>query len=366
MRSQKLRSTPPGASPGHLRVPEGTLKAIIQSFVYDEGICLEAELHSIEEVKELLQRHSGQTVWIDIHGFGTNDFLEKLSACFSIHRLQMEDVVNVYQRPKVEESGESLFLVSRVMKEQEGHLQNDQLSIFLNTNFVLTMQDTYEDQLDPVRMRIRNGKGAIRKSGTAYLVYALMDVVLDNFFPILERMGEKLDVLQDALIDQPDRELLNQVLDIKRDLSVLRRVAWSERDKLNDLLRNNYTQLNESTRIYIRDSYDHCIQILDLVESYREVTASLVDVYHSSVSNKMNQVMRLLTIISTTFIPLTFIVGVYGMNFVRENPVDGRTLPWNMPELYSPYGYPVVMLIMILIVILQLIYFYRKGWLNRS
>ena len=338
----------------------------IRSFIYSIDGYSELELHSISAIKDQLSTQPDKIHWIDIKGFGDRHFLEQLADCFGIHRLQMEDVVNIYQRPKVEDYKDHLFLISRVMREKEGQLLNDQLSLFVGKNYVISVQDKYEDQLDPIRDRIRHGKGFVRKFGSDYLGYALMDVVLDNFYPILEQIGERLDELQDHLIMNPTREALNRVLQIKRELIVLRRAVWSERDKINDILRSGFQNITENTQVFFRDSYDHCIQILDLVESYKEVTASLMDVYHSSVSNRLNQVMKVLTIISTIFIPLTFIVGLYGMNFARQNPGTGEPLPFNMPELYSPYGYLGVCIAMVLIVIGQIYFFYKKGWLTKG
>ena len=315
--------------------------------------------------------HDGSFIFLLLHSlsqnlFSNKLFFEQLADNFGIHRLQMEDVVNVYQRPKVEEYNGHVFFISRVLSENEGVYQNDQLSIFLGSNFVISIQDKYEDILDPVRNRIRLGKGYLRRNGADYLVYSLMDIVIDNYYPILEKMGDSLDDLQDELISNPTREALNRLLQKKRDLVLLRRTIWTERDKMNDILRSAFTEVNEGTKVFFRDTYDHCIQLLDLVESYKEVTASLMDVYHSSVSNRLNQVMKVLTIISTVFIPLTFIVGLYGMNFSRHDPKTGMDLPMNMPELYSPYGYLAVCIVMVLIVIGQVIYFYKKGWLNKS
>jgi magnesium transporter len=278
----------------------------------------------------------------------------------------MEDVFNVYQRAKAEDYQGHLFLISRCLKEENGSITNDQLSLFLGKNFVITIQDKYEDVLEPIRERIRQGKGYVRKFGPDYLLYALMDVVLDNFFPVIESISDRLDALQDALIDNPTRDKLNKVLITKRDLIMLRRAIWSERDKVNDILRSNFPLISDSTKIFFRDSYDHCVHAIDLIESYKEVTASLMDVYMSSVSNKMNQVMKVLTIISTIFIPLTFIVGLYGMNFSYTDPVTGKILPLNMPELYSPYGYVTVVAIMVVIVIGLLYFFVKKGWLTKG
>jgi magnesium transporter len=365
-RVKRIKRPPPGSAPGVINVPDDALKMNLRTFVYDQEFMRESELHTLDEIKDQLKSFPDKVHWFDIKGFGNKAFLEQLADFFEIHRLQLEDVVNVYQRPKVEEYKGQLFFISRVLSENSNSFQNDQLSIFLGKNFVITIQDKYEDVLDPVRNRIRLGKGYLRRSGADYLVYSLMDVVIDNYYPILERMGDYLDDLQDELISNPTRESMNRLLQRKKDLVLLRRTIWTERDKMNDILRSSFTEINDTTKVFFRDSYDHCIQLLDLVESYKEVTASLMDVYQSSVSNRLNQVMKVLTIISTIFIPLTFIVGLYGMNFSRHDPVSGAQLPLNMPELYSPYGYVTVCVMMIVIVIVQIIYFYKKGWLNKA
>lgn len=365
-RIRRFKHAPPGTAPGVVHVRPDALAPRISVFVYDASYFQEFNLLRQEELKPMIQQNPGRVKWIDVRGFGDAAFMEKLAGTFGIHRLQIEDVVNVYQRPKAEENPDHLFLISRALREHEGLLQDDQVSLFLGPDFVLTVQEKHEDLLDPLRDRLRTGKGHIRNLKADYLAYAVMDVVLDNGYPILESLGDRLDDLQDELLSNPTRAALDRVLSIKRELILLRRILWSERDKLNDVLRSSFATVHEPTKLYFRDSYDHCIQLLDLVESYRELTASLMDVYHSSVSNKLNQVMKVLTIISTIFIPLTFIAGVYGMNFAEVDPVTGRKMLWNMPELYHPYGYPIVMSVMLLIVVLQLIFFFKKGWLSKS
>jgi magnesium transporter len=217
-----------------------------------------------------------------------------------------------------------------------------------------------------VRTRIRTGKGHLRSSSADYLAYTLLDSVVDTYFPLLEFFGEKLDELEDELFTAPSRHSLHKIQIIKRELIVLRRAVFAERDKVNDLLRSASHLIGNQTKLFFRDTYDHTIQVMDLVESYKEITASLMDIYLSSVNNRMNQVMKVLTIISTIFIPLTFIVGVYGMNFSYTDPATGEVLKWNMPELYSPYGYLGVMIFMFLVVVVQLIVFWRKGWMNKG
>ncbi len=365
-RKKKSFHAPPGTAPGSFVVPEGALKPKVQIFSYDITSFEEKEVTGVQAIKMQIDNFPNKKHWVDIRGFGDKYFFEEVADIFGIHRLQMEDVVNVYQRAKVEEYHGHLFCVSRCIKEENGLIINDQLSLFIGNNFVISIQDKYEDLLEPVRDRIRQGKGYVRKYGADYLSYALMDVVLDNFFPIIERISDRLDELQDALIANPTRDLLNRVLQTKRDLIMLRRAIWSERDKMNDILRSSFPLISDSTKIFYRDSYDHCVHVLDLVESYKEVTASLMDVYMSGMSNRMNQVMKVLTIISTIFIPLTFIVGLYGMNFAQVNPKTGEELPLNMPELYSPYGYVTVNAIMIIIVIGLVIFFIKKGWLTKG
>lgn len=365
-RPRRLRHAPPGTPPGNILVEEGALKPKITGFFYTPDQYDERVFNSLTEVTAAIRSFPDRIAWIDVQGFGSLTFMEELSNTFSIHRLQMEDVVNQYQRPKADEYERHLFLVSRVFRESETGLSNDQLSLFLSSNLVISIQEKYDHVLDPVRERIRQGKGFVRRYGADYLAYALMDVALDNLYPILERAGDRLDELQDELLLHPTRDALNRILQIKRELVEIRRSVWSERDKVNDILRSAFPQVQESTKIFFRDTYDHSIQILDLVESYREVTASLMDVYHSSVSHRMNQVMKVLTIISTIFIPLTFIVGLYGMNFTDVHPVTGKVMPLNMPELYMPYGYLTVLLVMVVIAVLQLIFYYRKGWLSKE
>lgn len=365
-RIKKIKRSPPGTAPGVINVPEDALKPVVRCISYDNSTIQEKELKSLNDIKQQLQNFPQLIHWIDIKGFGDKIFLEQLADFFGIHRLQMEDVVNVYQRPKVEEYKDHLFFINRVFRETDNGISNDQVSMFLGKNFLLTIQDKYDDIFDPVRNRIRLGKGHMRISGADYLVYTLMDVIIDNYYPILERMGDYLDDLQDELIINPSRDALNHLLQKKRDLIVLRRTIWTERDKMNDILRSSFTSINDSTKVFMKDTYDHCIQLLDIVESYKEVMASLMDVYQSSVSNRLNQVMKVLTIISTVFIPLTFIVGLYGMNFPRHHPDTGEILPLNMPELYSPYGYITVCIVMVIIVIAQVFFFYKKGWLNKG
>lgn len=361
---RKVKHAPPGTTPGTIRVPEGALQPVIRCFVTWNDGYEEKELKTFDAVKTEFERDASKNYWFDIRGVADKEFFERLADYFHIHRLEMEDVFNFYQRPKMEEHPEHLFMVSRELYIKDNCLSNEQLSLFLGKNYVITIQDKYEDMLEPVRLRIRQGRGFIRKNGSDYMAYAITDAVIDNYYPLLEKIGDRLEDLEEELIENPTRQSMNKILAIKRELITFRRSIWPERDKINDILRSNLEVVRSDAKIFFRDSYDHCIQLLDIVESYKEITASLMDVYLSSVSNKLNQVIKVLTIISTIFIPLTFIVGLYGMNFQHYDPKTGDVIPGNMAELYTPYGYVGVLVIMAIIVIFQLYFFFKKGWLT--
>lgn len=363
---RRKKNVAPGSSPGMFAPTTDALKPKIKIYSYNKNSLEEKDLSEVEEIKKQLADKPGHNHWIEIKGFGDSRMLEEISSAFSIHRLEMEDVVNTYQRPKLEEHEGHLFIISRMISyAHDVRIMNEQLSLFLGNNFVLSMQEHYEDLFDPVRKRLREGKGTIREKNADYMAYALMDAIVDNYFPLLESIGDKLDELEDELFSKPTRASLQRIQFIKRELIVFRRTIFAERDKVNDLLRTHTTFISDACKIYLRDTYDHTIQVMDLVESYKEIVASLMDIYLSSVSNRLNQIMKVLAIISTIFIPLTFIVGVYGMNFSYTDPDTGQKFPLNMPELYSPYGYLGIWAVMILIVVVQLIFFYRRGWLEK-
>jgi magnesium transporter len=354
-----------GRKPGYLYQPEGALKPRLFIISFDEHFYEEREFHSLEELLAYFYQRPDARHWIDIRGYADLSLLEKLKAEFQIHPLQMEDAINDYQRPKVELENDRLFIVSRMVSFTPDHLlDDDQLSIFMGANYVLTLQSDYDDCLEPLRSRIRSGKGSVRLRSVHYLAYAIMDVIIDNYFPVLVQVSDYLESLEEYLFEQPDKKTLNQILSIRREMTKLRRIAWSERDKINEMLRNE-DLIPEDLRPYFKDAYDHIMHILDLVEGYKEATGNLTELYLSNVSNRMNEIMKVLTIISTIFIPLSFIVGIYGMNFSRENPRGGVNA-LNMPELYHPYGYLTLLGLMGLVILAQLYFFWRKGWLSNS
>lgn len=352
----------PGTSPGLVYTDENSLRSIITLHSYNADYYKVETLENLTTLKTLLT-DDNLTYWVDIKGFKDIELFESLSSDFNINKLVLEDITTTIQRPKYEEYGLYDFAISRMLyMDSEQNLVNEQLSFILTKNVLFTFQDRYEDCLKPIRKRLEIGKGNIRVGGSSYLMYALMDIIIDEYFAILGFWSENLDIIEDRLLAKPNKTVMFDTQIIKRNLITLRRVAWPERDKMNDILRTDSPLINEQTKLYLRDAYDHCIQVIDMVESLKEISASIIDMYLSIISNRMNEIMKVLTIISSIFIPLTFIAGIYGMNFSREDPVTGKVLTENMPELYEEHGYLYTLIGMGIIAILQVIYFWRKGW----
>ncbi|RSK44533.1 magnesium/cobalt transporter CorA [Hymenobacter perfusus] len=363
--TRQAREQMVGQRPGTLIVREDALPPRLFLISYDENFYKEHEFHQYDELLAYFQKHPEQKHWIDVRGYDDLPLMQRIQEDFRIHPLQMEDVLGDYQRAKVEETEDGLFLVSRMTEfTRLLDIDDDQLSIFTGSNYVLTFQDDYDDCLEAVRLRLRTGRSNIRRRTPLYLAYALTDVVLDHYYPTMAAIGDYLETLEERIFQgRPDRRVLNRILHIKKDIVRFRRLVYPEREKIAELLRMPDETVPEEIKVFFKDCYDHAIQALDLAESYRETVSSLVELYMSDQSNRANEVMKVLTIISSIFIPLSFVVGLYGMNFQREAP-DGRINYLNMPELYSPWGYPVLLGLLLLIVIGQLTYFYRKGWLT--
>ncbi|HTL88925.1 MAG TPA: magnesium/cobalt transporter CorA, partial [Leptolyngbya sp.] len=348
----------PGTLPGTLTIPKDAELPVIVLIDYNGEKATRLQIEQPEDCIPYLDTDS--VSWIDVKGLGSEDILLRLGRVFNLHPLVLEDVVNVPQRPKVEEYDEQVLIITRmvVLKESGRGFYAEQVSFILGKHYLLTVQEEAEhDCFDIVRDRIRSAKGTICKRKADYLAYALLDAIIDGFFPILEVYGEEIEELEDEVVASPTRQTLEQIHTLKRELLTLRRSIWPLRDAINSLIRDSSDQLiSNEVRIYLRDCYDHTVQVLDMVETYRELAASLMDVYLSSVSNRMNEIMKVLTVISTIFIPLTFIVGVYGMNF------DPEKSPLNMPELDWYWGYPACWAVMIAIAIGLIFFFKRKGW----
>ncbi|QCR25083.1 magnesium/cobalt transporter CorA [Pontibacter sp. SGAir0037] len=360
----KILDRKAGNRPGHLAVPAEAFTPRFFLISFHDQFFEEKEYATYEQLKQRVHELPDARHWIDIRGYNSQGLFEKLVADFKIHPLQMEDVLNDYQRPKVEQDQGRLFIITRMLRwSAEQHILEDvQLSVFTGSNYVLTLQSDYDDCLNPLRDRIRSGLGVIRQRPSIYITYAILDVVLDFYFPVIGKISSYMEELEQTILEQPSKQTLGQVLSLKNELIRLRRIVWPERDKMNELLRMDEHIIPASLQIYFRDAYDHTIQLIDLIDSHKEMTSSLVELYMSTVSNRMNNIMKVLTIISSIFIPLSFVAGVYGMNFSREDPETGEVFRYSMPELYQPFSYPILLFIMTVLVVLQLYFFYRKGW----
>ena len=355
MRHVRKRYHPPGTAPGTLRAPEvrRAEKVVIHVISFGPDRIEERDLESVEEA--FPYRDAPGVTWIDVTGLHDLELLRKLGEHFGLHPLALEDVLNVGQRPKIDDYETHQFIV---MKEPhwDGALELEQVSLFLGKSYVISFQEMPGDCFDPIRERIRKEKGRMRKMGADYLAYALIDELVDESFPVLEKLGERIEELEEAVLANPTRDTLLAIRQVKHDLLYLRRAAWPQREVIHAMQREDTRFVHKDTRVYLRDLYDHAVQILDIIESYRDLVGGMFDVYLSSLSNRMNEIMKVLTIISTIFIPLTFIAGVYGMNF------DTSASPWSMPELHWRYGYLVALTVMGAIALAMLLYFRRRKW----
>lgn len=347
----------PGSMPGTLKIESDAPPSIIILIDYSESKATKVQLEAPEDCEPYLDTES--VSWVDVKGLGSEDVLQRLGHVFNLHPLVLEDIVNVPQRPKVEEYTDQLLIVARMVTLKADGLGfiSEQVSFILGQHYLLTVQEEPEhDSFGPVRERIRCNKGIIRKQKSDYLAYALLDSIIDGFFPVLEAYGERIEALEDEVVANPTRQTLEKIHGIKRELLTLRRSIWPQRDAINMLIRDGSDLISHDVQIYLRDCYDHAVQVLDMVETYRELSSSLMDVYLSSVSNRMNEIMKTLTVISAIFIPLTFVAGIYGMNFNTE------ISRWNMPELNWYFGYPLCWALMISIASALGIFFWKRGW----
>lgn len=318
---------------------------------YSAEYIKETDINSVEEL--LAFRNSSNITWISVIGLHDTEIIEKIGGCFDIHPLVLEDILDTNHRPKLEDYGEYLYLVLKSfgIGGKTDDLVVEQLSIVIGTNYVLSFQERGHDLFTPVRQRIESSKGRIRKSGADYLAYSLLDTIVDQYFSALEELGEKIEDMEEVLVLQPGRNALQEVHGIKRKMLHFRKAVWPLREVVGSLSRGESPLIQETTLLYLRDVYDHTIQVIETLETYRDIVSGMLDIYLSSVSNRMNQIMKVLTVISTIFIPLTFIVGWYGMNFKY------------MPELQSEYGYPAVIILMLSISLGMIRYFRTRDWL---
>jgi magnesium transporter len=341
-------------------LPPGTLVHIGEKKVenarityldYDEQSFQEEQPSNIEECFPF--KETPTVTWINIDGIHEVSIIEKLGDRFDLHPLILEDILHTAQRPKFEDYDNHLFIVLKMLRcaGERRRVQSEQVSIVVGRNFVISFQESIGDVFEPVRDRIRKARGRIRKMSPDYLAYSLLDAVVDGYFSVLETTGEKIESLEEQLAKEPTDRIPQRIHSLKREMIFLRKSIWPLRELISNLQRSESALISEETGIYLRDVYDHTIQVIDTVESYRDIVSSLLDIYLSSISNRMNSVMKVLTIIATIFIPLTFVAGVYGMNFKY------------MPELEWRWGYALALLVMLAIAAGMIVYFRKRKWL---
>jgi len=344
-----------GAAPGAFELPEGG-EVSLAAVRYDADDFEAWHLTSAAEIADL--RRPGKVVWLDVCGLERNT-IEALAAAFDLHPLAVEDAVHTHQRAKVESYKQHELIVARMVGAVDGELMSEQVSVFVGPGFVITIQERPGDPFEPVRERLRLGRGRIRKAGADYLAYALLDAIVDHYFPLLEELGDRIEELEEDIVQAPGDRNLPKIQALRRTLIMFRRATWPLRDAVGGLSRGEIPFFTDDTRVFLRDTQDHLLRIVDVLESYRDMAGGLMDLHLSMVSTRMNEVMQVLTVISTIFIPLTFIAGIYGMNFDTASP-------YNMPEVHWTFGYPVVMVVMAVIAAGLFWFFWRRGWIGRS
>ena len=353
VRRLKKRSGKAGLPPGSLihigdRLTE---KTKITVFDYDEAHLQEKEIKTVGECRQF--KDSPTVAWIHIEGIHDTQILEELGAVFGLHPLTLEDILNTDQRPKMEDFCEYIYIVLKTFynpSDENNETTSEQISIILGSTFVISFQEKETDIFKPIRERIRAGKGRLRKSGADYLAYSLIDTIVDNYFTILEHLGEKIEIIEESLVKNPSTQTLQAIQHLKREMIFLRKSVWPLRETISSLERTECQLIKEATGLFLKDIYDHTIQVIDTIETFRDMLSGILDIYLSSISNRMNEIMKVLTIIATIFMPLTFLAGVYGMNFKY------------MPELEWHWGYFFILGIMITIAVSMLVYFRKKRW----
>jgi len=345
---------PAGSSPGTLNPSPTALPPRLSAIHYCPDRLEEFSELSAGEIPSLMEREGN--LWLNVEGLGDTGLIEELGRIFDLHPLSLADIVHTDQRAKVETYEHYLFVVLRMIHGLE-RFQHEQLSLFLGKGFLITFQEQHGDCFELVRARLRSERGQMRRQGTDYLAYALIDAVVDSYFHPLEKLGSQLEEAETAVLTGNDPSILHALHGLKREVLLTRRAVWPLREVLNSLLREDSVDLiTPLTRTHLRDCYDHAIQVMDLVETYRELAASQMELYVSTVGQRTNEIMKVLTMFAAIFIPLTFIAGIYGMNF------DPEISPWNMPEIQWTYGYPLALLFMGSVTGCILFFFYRRGW----
>jgi len=344
---------PAGARPGTLAIPPGSPPPKVHVFVYDADGVDERDVAEPAELAALLAGR--RTVWVDVQGLGDETTLRAIATGFDLHPLMLADAVNIPQRAKTEVHGELLLLIARVPLVGEGaKVEVPQVCVIVGPNFVLTFQERYFGFFDPVRQRLRDGGGPMRSSGPGYLAYALLDALVDLYFPIVERLAQRLEDLEEDVLGRPGPETLASIHAIRRQLVIIRRIGWPQREAIQTLARTDTDRIPAEVRPFLRGVETHIAQVVELVDSSRDMVMGLMDIHLSNLGQRTNEVMKTLTIMASIFIPLTFVAGIYGMNFEH------------MPELHSQRAYPFILVVMAGIAVGMLLYFRRRGWIGGS
>jgi len=349
---RKMRKPPVGARPGTLAIPAGATKSVLRVFSYDKETLEEHDSLNLEAIREL--KDTGRRLWIDVQGLGDELLLRGLAELFAIHRLALEDVANVPVRPKTESYDRQLLVIAQIPRSTDDlELSVRQVSVVIGRDYLLTFQEGREDGLEPVRKRLKVQNSLIRKSSSDYLGYAILDTIVDTYYPVVESMGTRLEELEERVLADASPETLRELNSIKGELLALKRAITPQRDAVNKLIRDENELVSQTARTYLRDTHDHVLQTTEAVESARELVNGLINTYLTVISNRMNDVMKTLTIVASIFVPLTFMAGIYGMNFEH------------MPELQKQWAYPALLVLMTLTAGGMVLYFWRKGWLGR-
>lgn len=342
-----------GARPGTLVIADDAPSPKIRMISYDRDECHELDINNAQELTAALD--PGNVTWVDVQGFGDETMVQQIAEVFSIHPLALEDIINMPQRPKAETYGEQVLIITRMVRVSgAGGVDMEQVSLLLGENCVVTFQERYGDILDPVRERIRIDNSRLRQNGPGYLTYAIIDTIVDGYYPVIEAIGDHLEQLEGVVMEKPSTDVLRELNRTKNMLVNLRRAVWPQREAVNSLIRDENPLITDEVRVFFRDTYDHCVQTAEVIEMYREMSTGLMNTYLSSIANRTNEVMKVLTIMASIFIPLTFLAGIYGMNFEH------------MPELHVRWAYPAVWTMMLATATGMVGYFWRKGWIGRG
>ncbi len=365
-RSIKNKSQLKGRSPGTLAVNPDLPKPKFTVYLYDKNACEEKQVASPSEIMPLIKA-ANKNFWVRVEGLGDEPVLREFAELFNIHQLTLADIVNRDSRAKLEEFDDHIFIITEAVKESDkGQIEFDQISIIFSSSGVITFEENHDDILGHIATRLKNGRGQMRELGPDYLVSVVLDFVIDSYFPVIEKYTEQLDELEADVIKDSRRKITHEIFTIKRSFIMLRRNVFNEREAMGDMIRADSPLIAKGTKRVLRDCFDHIEQIRGMIDVSYSLAAEIMHIHMNFMNQRLNDLMKLLTIISTLFIPLTFLVGVYGMNFSVLPMPENAANPLNQPELYSPYGYVGFWIFSLVLSLGMLWYFRKRGWFGKS